>query len=66
MLSFIRDSKLADCDMTALGVAQQLQPKVGADSKIIIGNQPMTPRVLDIKTANHAWNLWKSEGGKDG
>lgn len=64
MLKFIDSTGLADCDMTALAYAQW-DRNDGHDGKIIDGNMPLTPRLLDSQTRNHAWNLvLYPKGGK--
>jgi hypothetical protein len=56
MQTLVEKLWFADCDMTALATAQA-DAKKGTTTKIVLGNRPITPRILDVQSKNHAWNV---------
>jgi hypothetical protein len=63
MQTLVEKLWFADCDMTALATAQA-DAKKGTTTKIVLGNRPITPRILDVQSKNHAWNV-RSEQDRD-
>jgi hypothetical protein len=59
MHSFLENHRIGDCDMVALANAQ-FDRSEGKNGLIAMGNRPLSPRVVDSQTSNHAWNY--SEG----
>jgi hypothetical protein len=55
MHSFLENHRIGDCDMVALANAQ-FDRSEGRNGLIAVGNRPLSPRVVDSQTTNHAWN----------
>jgi len=62
MAHFITNIGIADCDMTALAVAQNRTPE--SEEKILIasGNRiDLKKQNIDLLTSNHSWNIFHND-----